>query len=454
MRHGRNIEFSPMTRPPRPRAGGDLLPWFMAIALAAALASVGWWLYSRNVAAGRRAERDAAVARQLAEHQAIFAGDLARLDVEILQPLDRHNPDAMHLGITAARPEMIVEDSGGELLWTSPTAGPPISLAFVPAGTQCLIQLRPALLAAHPECERILAALGPWGQDAAIRLRTLTGAEMAELESLLVAVVVRADGELDVSVRAELIEPWGEDELTRRFGEHAKRRRGATTIQVVGDRGVFLPPSLTKDDSPSRSRTLVACRLDEAEALVDSAGAPPPMVRDLEALLDSSDAWRAATILIAPKFLAAGGSDLLEGRAAALRETIGYLADDEAGALALSAHWDDNFFLELRAAPTLDVSPLRLSALLSERLATGPSVVADFILARAWPPYGRKVIARFPDMLRKLSAYTRRAEDRKQAVLRAYLPVRAGHNLIAAVELLLSQVPAGAGLPPPAADPG
>src|SRR5688572_12150972 len=50
--------------------------------------------------------------------------------------------------------EEIIDDSKGELLWASPTQGPPLSLAYVPAGTQCLIHLRPALINGTDEGRR------------------------------------------------------------------------------------------------------------------------------------------------------------------------------------------------------------------------------------------------------------------------------------------------------------
>jgi hypothetical protein len=56
------------------------------------------------------------------------------------------------------------------------------------------------------------------------------------------------------------------------------------------------------------------------------------------------------------------------------------------------------------------------------------------------------VLARFPGMLRQLAATTRRGDADKQAVLRAYLPAVAGHNLLMGAELLLTQQGSAAAL--------
>ncbi|HEX6961644.1 MAG TPA: hypothetical protein VF175_07235, partial [Lacipirellula sp.] len=93
--------------------------------------------------------------------------------------------------------EEIVDDPQGKLLWASPTASAPLSLAYVPSGTQCLLHLRPAELVAHPEGERTLAALGPWGRQTVVRLKSIVPAELSEIDSLLAAFVIRDDGALD-----------------------------------------------------------------------------------------------------------------------------------------------------------------------------------------------------------------------------------------------------------------
>ena len=54
-------------------------------------------------------------------------------------------------------------------------------------------------------------------------------------------------------------------------------------------------------------------------------------------------------------------------------------------------------------------------------------------------PYGRRVVARFPEMVRKLAAYTRHGFDQDAAVLRCYLPAVAGHNLLMGAELALAE---------------
>src|SRR5690606_26129604 len=108
-------------------------------------------------------------------------------------------------------------------------------------------------------------------------------------------------------------------------------------------------------------------------------------------------------------------------------------------AIALSLDWGDDFFAELRATPALNVPSRRLAAKLRERIVAMPAEIEETVLSEPWHPYGRKVIARLPGMLRTLARYTRDGEDDREAILRAYLPAAAGHNLLMAGELLLTQ---------------
>jgi hypothetical protein len=329
--------------------------------------------------------------------------------------------------------ELVVDDPQGELIWASPTAGSAIDLAYVPAGTQCLIHLRPAALLESPDGERVLAALGPWGQAAADRLQNLLSAELSEVDSLLIAVVVGGDGALDACIRAKFHAPWSETDLAARIPNGSPETINSHSYRRAGDRAYFLP---ARGDRP---QWLVVCPASMAPELIESGGEAPPLIRDIERLAEHTDGERTLTILVAPQFLLAGGNELLTEEAAPLHEAIEWLVGREATALLLSAHWDDDFFVELRAAPTLNVAARRLAAKLQGQVAAAPNHIEDLVLSKQWPEYGRKVVARFPAMIRTLARYSRAGEDDRQAVVRAYLPAMAGHNLVMGSELMLTQ---------------
>ena len=349
----------------------------------------------------------------------------------------------------AAAAEEIVDDPTGSLLWASPTTGAPLSLAYVPAGTQCLIHVRPSYLTQPPEGERVLAALGPWGDAAIDRLEAVALTKLADIEDVFISIVVTGDSRLDAVIRIELSEPLGNDELADRLDDATASVRNGTTYYVKHGRAWFLGDSATAANQAASS-LLVTAPAPLVNELIDSQGQAPLLVRDIEALLRETDRERAATIVLAPRFLAASGNDLLTAEAAPLAKALQWLLGADAGAASLSVHFDDNFFAELRAAPTLNVSPHHLATKLQERLSAAPDAVEEMILARTWHPYGRKVLARFPEMLRALARYSRAAQEDRQSLVRCYLPTRAGHNLLMAGELLLTQPPSNAGPAEPA----
>ncbi len=347
--------------------------------------------------------------------------------------------------------EAIVADADGRLLWASPTAGPAIALRYLPAGALCLVAVRPAALATHSERDKILAALGPWGERIVDALQTATGANVEELESVVAAVVAERSGELDVVIVATPVKAasWDDDELGRRFPGSQRQQVGDGVALVDGKRARFLAAL----DNPSSRRAVVVCSASRAEDLIDSGGEPPLLARDIENLVATSDADRDLTVIVSPKFLAADGGNLLPGRAEPLREALGALVGDQATAVALSAHWGDEFFVEIRATPALNVSPRWLATTIAQRLAAAPDEIGGLVAHSAWTDYGKLVVERFPAMLRQLAKYARHGDVDRQAVVRAYLPAVAGHNLVMGAELLLTQAAGAAGADSTAANP-
>jgi hypothetical protein len=336
---------------------------------------------------------------------------------------------------TAVEREQVVDDADGSLLWASPTDGPPISMAYVPAGTQCLIYLRPAQLAAHPEGEKVLAALGPWGAEARAQFEDLAGVKLDEIDAALISLVVARDGSIDASLRAEPVASWDEAELARRLPSGRAERQDERSYVVDGKRAWFLAPGA----GVGSRGVLVACPASLVKELIASEGVAPLLARDIEALVATSDADRSATAIVGAKFLAASGTHLMEGEAEPLRDAIATLLGDDATAASLSVHWGDAFFAELRAAPALTVPSRWLATTLQARIAEGAADVDVAIDAGTWSEYGRAVLTRVPAMVEKLAQMSRRGEVDKQAVVRAYLPTVAGHNLLMGAELLLTQ---------------
>lgn len=315
---------------------------------------------------------------------------------------------------TSTADELATVADDGATLWVSPTAGQPLALNYLPLGTQLLLHVRAAELARHSEADRIAAALGPWGTQVVRQLNELSGLELDEIESLTVAVHSTMRGELHTTLRIELAKSISLPELT----DHESHV-------------CFAPAS-------ADGRLLVCCHADDLAELKGQGDEPALFPRDMQRLLDHTDRQRMVTLVFPTRFLKTEGHKLLDESAEALGEVVAEFAGDDALAVALSAHWGEQFFLELQSGVALNVRAHRYGAKLREWIPSATANLQAALAAEPVHPFGREVVERFPAMLQLLGRYARTGEANGVSVVRCYLPIAAGHNLLMASELLLS----------------
>ena len=96
--------------------------------------------------------------------------------------------------------------------------------------------------------------------------------------------------------------------------------------------------------------------------------------------------------------------------------------------------------MEYLAVATLDVRPHHYQRQLGKRIEELPSWCQRYLHSRVIEPYGHQVLTRLPGMLGKLLVYTRSGTEQGHVVLRSYLPLQAGHNLLLAGSLCLTAI--------------
>lgn len=342
----------------------------------------------------------------------------------------------------AATNESNLVDDDGKTLWASPTTGAPLDLAYLPPGSQIIVAMRPAELVKHGEGAKVLAALGPLGQRAIQYLEEAIVLRFGDIQSLLVSCQATSNGEWQMAFVAHAVTPVSLEPLTKLSGATSQSHAGKKYL-LVGERAYYVPEE-------RKGQILVVAPPPLMKDIIDLAGAAPPLRRDIERLLAHTDVGRQLTLLVAPNFLFSEGQGMLSGEMAQLRGPLFWFLGDGLSAAALSMNWDENFFVELVAMPTLDISADKAANQLAERIHEMPDLMEDYVLRLNAQPYGRRVVARFPAMMRKLATYTRSGVEDGAAVLRCYLPAAAGHNLILGAELTLAEgtgasVPANVG---------
>ncbi len=318
-------------------------------------------------------------------------------------------------------------------LWRSPTEGAPLKLGYLSPGAQLIAVLRPAALLEHPEADKIRAALGPAGQRGIESIEKATIARLGSMERLIIGGQVTSAGNWLVTYVVHTKKAVPRDALLMRLTDPQEKSESGQTYWLSNELAYYLPPS-------GNGKVLVVAPPSEIADIISLAGSPPPLRRDIERLLNHTDADRQATIIVAPNSLFSEGQSLFAGELERLRSPLFWFLGDELSGAALSLNWGDDFFLELVATPKLENTPEKASLIFVERCKQIPDKLQQYTASLA-DPYGREIVTRFPNMLRKLAEYTRSGFEPDCAVLRCYLPVVAGHNLLMAAELTLAEPP-------------
>jgi len=162
---------------------------------------------------------------------------------------------------------------------------------------------------------------------------------------------------------------------------------------------------------------------------------------DLETLVAALDEGRHLTVAVATHYLFTEGRGMLAGPLERLAAPLESFLGQDVRAAAVAAHFSTSFYMEFDAAGSLDAAAAGLAPILRGRLEAMPDAVEEYTAALAVHPHGRRMVLRLPPMLRALTANLRSGPEGQVAVLNAYLPRRAGHNLALASELVLAQAP-------------
>jgi hypothetical protein len=343
-------------------------------------------------------------------------------------------PQAKKPAKNAAAPKVVADITP---LWDSPTDGHPLNLGYLSPGAQIIAVLRPAALLEHPEAEKIRAALGPAGQRAVESVEQATIARLAAMDQLIIGGQVTSAGKWLLTYVVHTKQAISREALAARLTGATEKAENGQTYWLANDRAYYLP-------SAGNGKVLVVAPTDSIADIIDLTGNPPPLRRDIERLLDHTDADRQVTIIVAPNSLFSEGQGLFAGELERFRGPLFWFLGDELSGAALSMNWGDNFFLELIATPKLETTPEKAARIFATRCSEIPDKLQAYISSLNAQPYGREIVSRFPTMVRKLSAYTRGGFEPDHAVLRCYLPVIAGHNLLMAAELTLAEPPSGA----------
>ena len=362
-------------------------------------------------------------------------------------PRDRATNDTVQ---PAAR-QIVVDDQS--LPWASPTSGPPPTLAYLPPGADLVLLVRPAEIDAAAEGRLFVKSLGPAAEAGIASAAAVCGVPWDAIESLQAAwqpgqgddvlgsyafrIAAGRSLPADEAARAAA---WGRTEPLTIDGENVfKGPRLCFWIPAAGE-----PRTLVAAPEP-----LLRAIIGEWQANRGVSGLALSLPRDTETLVGMLDASRHVTLLGSPHYLVHDGRGMLAGPLARLVTPLAMFFGDAVRAAALSLHFGDAVYVEFDAVATAERPAVKLAPQFAAALGRMPDDVEQYCAALDPDPYGRTLVLRLPAMLRVLAANLRSGAEGRGAVINAYLPPRAAHNLALAAELALAQGDAVA-MPQPA----
>jgi serine/threonine protein kinase len=357
-------------------------------------------------------------------------GQKAEVSVkEAAMTADSH--DATAAVARRARTDTAAIDDDGQTMWASPTAGAPLDVRYLPSSAQMILALRPAELLASAEGQRSLAALGPEAEAARNRLQAVIGVDLVDVEQLLIASAPGESAAAQTSYFVRLSKPVEEASLLAAWGSPSATEQQDQKYFVAKEWAYYLP-------ADGMGRTFVVAREPALQEILKRDG-PPLLRQSLEGLLQTSDAARHISLLVASSFPFTDGRSMLPDVMLPLRRHWERLFGLQTQAVLASAHLGDELFLELRVAGPADVRAGQLADRLRQQFEESGEQVEQYVASLTPQAYGRLVINRFPRMWQLAGNFTRAAAEDRQAVLRCYLPATAAHNLALGAQLVLHE---------------
>ncbi|HEX5106426.1 MAG TPA: hypothetical protein VFV87_21555, partial [Pirellulaceae bacterium] len=304
---------------------------------------------------------------------------------------------------------------------------------------QVFLFVRPAELIASSEGEKVLQALGPALADERTKWEAASGFKLEEIEELKIGLHNNDAKFPRVSFVVKTKEPHSVDELLAKWGNPAAAKEGSSTYYTGPAWAYYV------SNSPEDERTFAMGEARDVKEVAKVAGAPPVLIRDVERLRRMTDADRHFTVLFYPQFLFNDdGEPLFAAERNKIRQPLSWLLGDHLQAAAVSLHFGEELYFEMRMLGSLDKEPYQLAAELKDRLNQVPRSLEDYFVLLTPPPYWKKLAFRYPGMVRDLHGNLRIGVENEQAVVNSILPAAAAHNLVLGGELLVATAPGAA----------
>jgi hypothetical protein len=303
-----------------------------------------------------------------------------------------------------------------------------LNLRLLPAGSRMLFAAHVARLRHEPSARDVLRGFGPWADAAIAALEDWVRLDLGDVEHVLVGVIPGAAGETPrAAAVVRLSQPVEKAELLAAFGNPQPATSGTEEYYVDSATytAYYLAESPTVAILPERF----------AREVLRDVRTPLPTSGEIEALVEQSDRDRLLSAVFDVRFLRDEAARVLDAETGELvASSLDLLGDDVAAGL-LSCDTGEEFRVELLLRGARDVRPAKQRRVLDQRLRHLPYDLLDSVAAMRPPQGTRRLIGRFPAMMKALAVVLQVEVDSGGVRAHARLPERAGPNLALAGRL-------------------
>jgi serine/threonine protein kinase len=382
--------------------------------------------------------------------------EVAANDVQPVAP-----PTAKVIPTSNTNLVQVLIDDDAVTLWESPTTGPPLSLDFHPTTSRIIFAFRPGELLSSSEGKQLLRSLGPVLNKRIEDWREQLGLELDDIEQLIISLHPGPQSSYDSFASIKLSRPTTVDELIKTLGNPTPDDVGdlriynkpdGTAFYIIPDQARAInvgetattgtdetvnPESPATGNEPSLQVTRFVFGKAATVRAVAEAGGLNILSGTIKKLVDRSDADRHFTMLfLRPALFNEQGQSLMGRQLATLNRQLDLFLQDEIRGGMFSFHIDQGDYFEIVFDQTVDLESRELKESLQNRLRVFRDEITRFLANIPANEYWDKVRLRYDNMLADVYRSLRWEVEFGSVVGNCWLPPMAGHNLVAASELV------------------
>jgi uncharacterized Zn finger protein (UPF0148 family) len=306
-------------------------------------------------------------------------------------------------------------------------AGEPLTLLLVPAGASLVVNIRPAQLwqpeSVGTEVRTCLGTLGAWAEG---ELRRICRHEPADIDEAMICLHFGPLGSPSkISAVVRLVEPRQREVLLQTL-QATQIDEFDIPIYANGDKAYLIKDEKTFAVGP---RIL-------ADEMIDSLQIASPTASGIEQVLEHSDRAHHLTVVFQPAELRRHAAYVFAQPASVLVDQLLNWLGDDVEAVLWSLQLGEQFHSECLLRNQRAIAATQLQAAIQEKLDTLPATVLAVVGGMHPLAAGRRrVVGRFPAMIKVVSLSTLLDAGQRYVRLTTRLPQRAAPNLALAAML-------------------